>query len=1031
MSLEETLSTVFLPRPILSNYSLRPRGGRTVSASGEYLGLLMLGYHWQCLSQTAQTPYLQTVQTEYGGGVRRRLMAVVGDWQCLVVAYGGCGNGGFSWLESAGVRWSVATVSGEMEKKMVKIFIYNGGLISAMCDEHNHLLALHMEVHPYVRHKLNIVVQKPEFDPGNGPVASEDRISSLPDELIHKILSFVDTKYAVQTSMLSSRWKLIWKAMPCLDFASYKFCPLPKFSKFVTNVLSHRNHQIDVSSVKLDFDGAASKAFARKIANYAFSHNVQELTVTSWPQKDHEFPPCLFSSQTLKHFTFSSSSHHQCLTPKTPWNFPALTTLHLSEITLCDDNCKSVDLSSKCVNLRNLTLETFLLVPNFSRLALTSLSYNFLLEYSPNATFVMDLPEPPPTKAMKAKAVREKNAKLVTEIELHMKELQALVEHGNKILVQTETTKVNLKNLITEVQVWTTNKMTQSEEVKQSIDRLGVQLTTFERQIKVMSEQGFVFDLKRRQNTPDKTLTFQDASSSKLIQASEPSSVAAINTPDKTLTFQDASSSKLIQASEPSSVAAIHKDFWTEEEDRILIAAHAEMGNKWSKWPRPSPIFQNYIKSLNLPRGRMNSNRSNNDHTHTLPVVKPLSSVTELEDFGFNDVLEFPMDEKLLEWDDDNIQCTVWTGGPAWPTHTIMGLVANNGPSAHASRSRPPGPTGRDYRHAVCGREKTSKETDAAPRVNILDFCEEHYEDILPVIMDKIRRDKRKEVHNRLDFGDIPREVEEYERALKTQVRGPCPQGHRRQSAFDRLSDTYSPSTTKSGSDKASSRDYSHSRGRPHRQDSSLSMDRPRSRDHSCGIEESYGNTCSSYRTGARHGYHSRDRDRPRIMKKGRESESPLSRVSESGTSDGGHWKSKSKRHKPTDEDDLAVPWSCEEVDPFTPRIRNFKSSRKTRMPNNVKTYEGTRDPQDHVKNFEAATQVERWAMPTWCHMFNSTLIGTARVWFDELPPESIEGYKDLKAAFLAYFMQQKKYVKDPVESTISSRGMERPSRIS
>ncbi|GKE90979.1 transcription factor MYB98-like protein, partial [Tanacetum coccineum] len=101
---------------------------------------------------------------------------------------------------------------------------------------------------------------------------------------------------------------------------------------------------------------------------------------------------------------------------------------------------------------------------------------------------------------------------------------------------------------------------------------------------------------------------------------------------------------------------AQHKDFWTEEEDRILIAAHAEMGNKWAKWPRPSPIFQNYIKSLNLPIGRMNSNRSNNDQTHTLPVVKPLSSVTELEDFGFNDVLEFPMDEKLLEWDDDNIQ---------------------------------------------------------------------------------------------------------------------------------------------------------------------------------------------------------------------------------------------------------------------------------------------------------------------------------------------------------------------------------------
>ncbi|GJR34178.1 reverse transcriptase domain-containing protein [Tanacetum coccineum] len=54
--------------------------------------------------------------------------------------------------------------------------------------------------------------------------------------------------------------------------------------------------------------------------------------------------------------------------------------------------------------------------------------------------------------------------------------------------------------------------------------------------------------------------------------------------------------------------------------------------------------------------------------------------------------------------------------------------------------------------------------------------------------------------------------------------------------------------------------------------------------------------------------------------------------------------------------------------------------------------------------------------MSTWCHIFNSTLIGTARVWFDDLPTESIDGYKDLKAAFLAYFMQQKKYVKDPVE---------------
>ncbi|GKB25367.1 hypothetical protein Tco_0864768 [Tanacetum coccineum] len=284
-------------------------------------------------------------------------------------------------------------------------------------------------------------------------------------------------------------------------------------------------------------------------------------------------------------------------------------------------------------------------------------------------------------------------------------------------------------------------------------------------------------------------------------------------------------------------------------------------------------------------------------------------------------------------------------------------------------------------------KEKTPKEADAAPRVNILDFCDEHYEEILPVIMDKLRRDKRKEVHTRLDFGENTKKSQKMREGsqnsivetLSTRYRNPSERpkirdrlksndenvfgrlGHRRQSAFERLSNTYSPSTTKSGPDRANSRDHSHSRGRPHRRGSSPSRDRPRRRDRSRGIEESYGNTCSSYRTWAKHRYHSRDRDRSRSMKRGRESESSLSRVSESGTSDGGHWKSKSKRHKPTYEEDLAVPWSCEEVDPFTPRIRNFKSSRKTRMPNNVKTYDETGDPEDRVKIFQTAAQQKKY----------------------------------------------------------------------
>ncbi|GJW36875.1 reverse transcriptase domain-containing protein [Tanacetum coccineum] len=85
-------------------------------------------------------------------------------------------------------------------------------------------------------------------------------------------------------------------------------------------------------------------------------------------------------------------------------------------------------------------------------------------------------------------------------------------------------------------------------------------------------------------------------------------------------------------------------------------------------------------------------------------------------------------------------------------------------------------------------------------------------------------------------------------------------------------------------------------------------------------------------------------------------------------------------------------------------------------MPSNVETYDGSDDPEDRLKIFHVAAKVERWAMPTWCHMFNSTLTGSARVWFDDLPPESIDIYNDLKKAFLTNYLQQKKCIKDPVE---------------
>nr|GEW88984.1 hypothetical protein [Tanacetum cinerariifolium] len=201
----------------------------------------------------------------------------------------------------------------------------------------------------------------------------------------------------------------------------------------------------------------------------------------------------------------------------------------------------------------------------------------------------------------------------------------------------------------------------------------------------------------------------------------------------------------------------------------------------------------------------------------------------------------------------------------------------------------------------------------------------------------------RQNVHTRLDFGEGPRErIREDSYYSNTKARATEPGrvkvqdrlkygnhhvldrlGHRRQSAFDRLSETYSPSTTKSRPQKTDFIDPPRGRSRT-RTLSALRDDRHKDRECLRSTIESYGESFShSYRDGSHHHHMKRKRDK-----------SLPSSISRSDSSD--EKRRKSRRHQPTDEDDLKRPWMCEEENPFTPRIRNFESSRKTQMPNNV-----------------------------------------------------------------------------------------------
>ncbi|GJU14185.1 reverse transcriptase domain-containing protein [Tanacetum coccineum] len=132
----------------------------------------------------------------------------------------------------------------------------------------------------------------------------------------------------------------------------------------------------------------------------------------------------------------------------------------------------------------------------------------------------------------------------------------------------------------------------------------------------------------------------------------------------------------------------------------------------------------------------------------------------------------------------------------------------------------------------------------------------------------------------------------------------------------------------------------------------------------------------------------------------------------------------------------IRLNFEIEDQDPNEDRIVKGKDiddeDLKYSMPTNIALYNGSTDPADHLivlwdgstdpadllNRFVGAANSGEWPMLVWCRMFQQTLDGSARRWFESLSPNSIDEWWKLRDAFTTRYSTRRACYKEPHEIT-------------
>lgn len=188
-----------------------------------------------------------------------------------------------------------------------------------------------------------------------------DRLSDMPNFVLLHIMKFMSMKQAVQTCVLSSRWKELWKHLTDLTLNSTDFTNLTHFSKFVSWVISNRDNSISLHSLDLRRKGCIDHELLDRIMGYAVSHDVQQLTieVNLSVILGFRLHPNVFSCKTLTYLKLSIWAVPWMTQLPSSLQLPALKSLHLEHVTFTASESDCAEPFSNCHMLDTLVLDRF------------------------------------------------------------------------------------------------------------------------------------------------------------------------------------------------------------------------------------------------------------------------------------------------------------------------------------------------------------------------------------------------------------------------------------------------------------------------------------------------------------------------------------------------------------------------------------------------------------------------------------------------------------------------------------------------